>query len=213
MPGKAAKVIISERQQEILQTLTRSSTCPQAVAQRAGMILLAFDGRDNEAIAQILGCERHSAGLWRRRWANAFDRLVLVECCEGLHALRRAVQELLADLPRPGAPGKFTAEQVTQILAVACELPEDSGRPVSHWTPRELADEVVKRGIVASISPRHVGRFLKRPSCNRIGGVTGSTPSRMTPKHSSSRSRPSAPATWQPLPCSPQASTPLAPMR
>src|SRR6516165_8604414 len=102
MPGRAAKVIISERQQEVLQTLTRSSTCPQAVAQRAGMILLAFDGRDNEAIAQTLGCERHSVGQWRRRWANAFDRLVLIECCEGPHALRRAVQELLADLPRPG---------------------------------------------------------------------------------------------------------------
>ena len=42
---------------------------------------------------------------------------------------------------------------------MACETPEKSGRPVSHWTPRKLADEVVKRGIVPSISVRHVGRF------------------------------------------------------
>ena len=161
MPGRAAKVIITERQQELLHTLTRSSTCPQALAQRAGMVLIAFDGLDNEAIAHTLGCERHSVGLWRRRWAAAFGRLALVECCEGLPALRRAVEELLSDLPRPGAPGKFTPEQVTQILAVACEAPEDCGRPVTHWTPRELADEVIQRGIVASISARHVGRFLK----------------------------------------------------
>lgn len=42
------------------------------------------------------------------------------------------------------------------------EKPEKSGRPVSHWTPIELADEAVKRGIVKEISPRSVGHFLKR---------------------------------------------------
>jgi hypothetical protein len=47
-------------------------------------------------------------------------------------------------------------------VAVACEPPEESGRPISHWTSRELADEVKKRRIVAAISPRSVGRFLKR---------------------------------------------------
>jgi transposase len=71
------------------------------------------------------------------------------------------IEQVLSDAPRPGAPVKFTAEQVTEIVAVACEDPENSGRPVTHWTPRELADEVIKRDIVASISPRQVGRFLK----------------------------------------------------
>ena len=161
MPGRAAKVLISERQQDVLQSMTRSSSCPQALAQRARMILLAFDGLDNEAIADRIGCERHAVGIWRRRWAEAFQRLVLIECCEKESALPRAIEGLLGDLPRPGCPGKFTAEQVTQILAVACEPPEDSGRPVTHWTPRELADEAQRRGIVESISARHVGRFLK----------------------------------------------------
>jgi putative transposase len=161
MPGRAAKVIITERQQEILQTMTRSSTCPQALAQRAHMILLAFEGWDNEDIADRLGCERHAVGIWRRRGAAAFQRLVLIECCEKAAALPRAMEELLSDLPRPGCPGKFTAEQIALILAVACEPPEDSGRPVTHWTPTELANEVQQRGIVTSISPRQVGRFLK----------------------------------------------------
>jgi putative transposase len=161
MPGRAAKVTITERQQEVLQHLTRSSTCSQAIAQRAQMILLAFERRTNEAIAELVGCERHAVGVWRSRWAKAFQRLVLVECCEKESALRRAVEELLSDLPRPGCPGKFTAEQVTQLLAVACEPPEASGRPVTHWTPRELADEVRQRGLVESISVRQVGRFLK----------------------------------------------------
>jgi putative transposase len=161
MPGRARKLIITERQQAILQTMTRSSTCSQALAQRARMILSAFEGLSNEQIAEQLGCERHAVGPWRHRWADAFDRLVLVECCEKPSALLDAIQELLSDLPRSGSPGKFTAEQVTQILAVACEDPEKSGRPVTHWTPAELADEVVKRRIVESISTRQVGRFLK----------------------------------------------------
>jgi hypothetical protein len=32
---------------------------------------------------------------------------------------------------------------------------------VSTWTPHELASEAVKRGIVSTISPRTVERFLK----------------------------------------------------
>jgi putative transposase len=161
MPGRAAKVLLTQRQQDVLLTMTRSSTCPQALAQRGRMILLAFDGLGNDDIARRLGCERHAVGIWRRRWADAFRRLVLIECCEKDSALLGAVEELLSDRPRPGCPGKFTPEQITQILAVACEPPEDSGRPVTHWTPRELADEVQRRGIVASISARQVGRFLK----------------------------------------------------
>jgi transposase len=161
MPGRARKLIITERQQSILWTLTRSGTCPQAIAQRARIILLAFDGQSNRDIAERLGCERHSVGPWRCRWAEAFDRLVLVECCEKESALAREIEGLLSDLPRSGSPGKFTAEQVTRVLAVACEEPGACGRPVTHWTPGELADEVVERGIVESISPRQVGRFLK----------------------------------------------------
>src|SRR6266567_4521931 len=69
---------------------------------------------------------------------------------------------LLAGAPREGAPAKFTPEQVCQIIALACEKPADSNRPISQWSHRELADEIVQRGIVASISPRHAGRLLKR---------------------------------------------------
>jgi transposase len=165
MPGRARKLIVTERQQAILQRMTRSGTCPQAVAQRARMILLAFDGLCNEDIAGHVGCGRHAVGPWRHRWADAFERLALVECCEKPSALPRAIEGLLSDRPRSGSPGKFTAEQVTRIPAIAREGPETSDRPVTHRTPRELADEVVKRGIVESISPRQVGRFLK------IGGA------------------------------------------
>src|SRR5208282_5272317 len=79
MPGKAAKVIVTERQLTTLKTMIGSSTCPQGVAQRARMIVLAFAGQTNEAIARTIQCERHMVGVWRRRWVRGFQRLVLVE--------------------------------------------------------------------------------------------------------------------------------------
>jgi transposase len=99
--------------------------------------------------------------LWRTRWRESFVALVDIECRESRAALARAIEEVLSDAPRSGSPGKFTAEQVTRILAVACEPPSLSGRPIEFWTHRELADEVVKRKIVESISIRQVGRLLE----------------------------------------------------
>jgi transposase len=160
MPGKAAKVTISERQQEVLDELSRSRSEPYFLRQRSTIILLAFAGLLNEQIAPQVDLERHQVGIWRSRWSEAFDRLILIECVEGVPALRKAIRELLADAPRPGAPCTFTAEQLAQVFALACEKPEKSGRPVTHWTQAELADEAIKRGIVASISPRHLGRLL-----------------------------------------------------
>jgi putative transposase len=173
MPGKAAKVVITERQQEILRQMVRSRSCPQGLAQRAQIILLAFDRLQNGSIAEQLGCERHGVGIWRRRWADAFETLVRIECLEGLSVLETAIEDVLSDNPRSGCPGTFAPDQIARIIAVACEPPEDSGRPVTHWTPTELAEEVVARRIVPSISARHVGRLLKVPHSSPTGVGTG----------------------------------------
>ncbi len=161
MPGKAAKVTITERQRDILLTLRNAVTAPSHLRQRAAVILLAFDGLRNEEITERLGLGQRQVGRWRRRWAKAWNALTDIECGETSADLRRAIEGILTDEPRPGAPGKFTPEQVTQILAVACEPPEKSGRPITHWTAHELADEVVKRGIVTSISTSQVSRYLR----------------------------------------------------
>jgi transposase len=161
MPGKAAKITITERQRDILQTFSRSVTAPSRLRQRASIILMGFDGLLNEDIAERVGLTRRQVGRWRRRWANAWDQLIDIECCESRADLRRAIEAVLSDEPRPGAPGTFTPEQVTQILAVACEPPEKSGRPITHWTLAELTDEVIRRGIVTSISVSQVHRYLR----------------------------------------------------
>jgi transposase len=161
MPGKAAKITITERQRDILLKLQNATTAPSHLRQRAAVVLLAFDGVRNENIAEEVGLGRRQVGRWRRRWAKAWNALIDLECRETKADLRRAIEAIITDGPRPGAPGKFTPEQVTQILAVACEPPEKSGRPITHWTARELADEVAKRGIVTSISTAQVGRYLR----------------------------------------------------
>lgn len=164
MPGKAAKIVLTEKQWEVLQQLTRAHTAPRRIAQRAQIIVRAFLGKLNQQIAQEVGLGRAQVGLWRRRWQQSVDALVAIECNESKAALHRAVEDVLSDAPRPGSPGTFTAEQVTAILAVACEPPQLSGRPVDFWTARELADEVVQRGIVESISVSQVRRYLAEAS-------------------------------------------------
>jgi len=161
MPGKAAKVRVSEKQLAILEELSRSRTAAKGIVQRALILVLGVRGALNEQIAAEVGLIRRQVGLWRRRWQDAWDALCVWECTEP-HRLREAILDILSDAPRPGCPGKVTAEQVAQILAVACESPKLSGRPIARWTHKELRDEVVKRKIVESISVAQVGRYLKQ---------------------------------------------------
>jgi transposase len=161
MPGKAAKVKVSERQLDILQELSRSRTAARGIVQRALILVRGVQGLKNEQIAAEVGLIRRQVGLWRRRWRDAWDSLCVWECTEP-HRLREAILNVLADAPRPGCPGKITAAQVAQILAVACESPKLSGRPISRWTHKELRDEVVKRQILERISVAQVGRYLKQ---------------------------------------------------
>ena len=160
MSGKAARILLSEKQHEILQIIVKSTTASFRLIQRARVILLSFERVQNEEIATQVGLSRKQVGLWRRRWKQSFDALVSIECREPHAVLRRTIEDTLSDAPRAGAHGKFTAEQMTQIMAIACESPEQSGRPVDHWTHRELADEAKQRGIVPSISASQVGRYL-----------------------------------------------------
>jgi hypothetical protein len=161
MPGKAARITITERQQEILRSYSRPTTAPSRLRQRAAIILMAFDGLLNDDIARSVGLIHRQVGRWRRRWADAREQRISIECCESRAALRRAIDAVLGDEPRPGAPAKFTPEQVTPIWAVACEPPEKSGRPITHGTAQELTDEVIRRGLVTSLSASQVSRSLR----------------------------------------------------
>jgi putative transposase len=116
----------------------------------------------NTEISLLLRLTRNRVRLWRNRFSDAVGALNQAES-EDMNdqGLRRKILLVLMDEQRRGSPGKFSLEEIVQIVALACELPATSELPVTHWTPTELAREAVLRGIVTEISPRSVGRFLK----------------------------------------------------
>ena len=128
---------------------------------RARIVLLAHQKLQNIQIEEIVGVERHCVGRWRKRWQDSADALLAVEINEPRAVLERAIVDVLRDAHRSGSPGKFSAEQIVQIVATACEDPRSCGRPVETWTGRELADEVQKRSVVPSISKSRVNEFLR----------------------------------------------------
>jgi putative transposase len=163
MPGpEATKIELTSKQEALLKQLCRRQTSPQHQVRRARIILKAASGKTNQQIAEELGLARITVRDWRERWAEAAAFLEEAEAQQADDKqLLMLIERVLADAYRPGTPTKFSPEQVVQIVALACEEPALSERPISHWTAKELAAEAVKRGIVKSISPQSVERFLK----------------------------------------------------
>ena len=155
------QLIITERQQQILTEFSRSTQMPHAEVVRAKIILHRCAGESNSSIVTKIGCHRNTVTKWCRRWHRKQAMLVETEEDATPQTYRKIIKAALMDEERTGRPNTFTAEQLCQIIAVACQSPEELGCPVTHWTPQELALEVVKQNIVESISVRHIGRFLK----------------------------------------------------
>ena len=160
---KPPSVELTPEERQGLEGLVRRHTTPQQMALRARIILSAAAGFNNSQIARQLDVEVDTARLWRNRWlglaAASLDDL--------------SIQERLTDAPRPGAPGRITPEQRCQIVSLACQAPSQSERPISQWTGREIADEIMNRGIVDQISPRHASRLLKKETSNLNWYATG----------------------------------------
>ena len=142
MPAaRARQLVLAACDRHRLKRLERSQTAPYRQVLRAKIVLLAARGMPNATIAARLGITADTARKWRGRFA-----------AHGLAGL--------ADRKRPGRPPRFTAVQVAEVKALACELPSEKGVPLSRWSSAEIAREAVKRGIVAEISGATVWRWL-----------------------------------------------------
>jgi len=163
MPHQTApKVALSERARKIVEEIARQRSTEYRLVIRALMMLAMADGVGNNELARQHQMDRAVVRKWRNRWLDLTTKLKNAEVSEIRDEhLRDWILTGLSDLPRSGTPPTFTAEQIVQIVAVSCEEPSQSARPISHWTPAELASEVVKRKIVERISVSSVGRFLK----------------------------------------------------
>jgi putative transposase len=165
---RTCRLVLPDSQRRVLEAVVRRTLCPQAIAVRARVVLAAVQGTGMSQVGREVGCSRELARRWRDRFAQAQADWGAAAGTWDEVTLTGKVVSLLEDRERSGAPATFTPEQLCQIVALACEeRPEECGRPVTHWTARELADEAVKRSLVPSISPRHVGRFLKKSTSAR----------------------------------------------
>ncbi|WP_329182196.1 IS630 family transposase (plasmid) [Streptomyces decoyicus] len=114
---------------------------PYQARMRAQIVLHAARGRPNARIARQTGLHLDTVRKWRGRFAE-----------DGIPGL--------ADRRRPGRPPSFTALQAAQVKALACQLPAETGAPLSRWSCPELAREAIAGGIAPSVSASTVRRWL-----------------------------------------------------
>ena len=116
----ATPLTLTVEQRQKLTILIQGHSTPQKLAERARIIILAADGIGVGETARRLGIWRKTASRWRQRWLTADTS--------------KTVAERLSDGPRSGTPGKFSPEQICAIVALACEDPQASDIPISHWS-------------------------------------------------------------------------------
>ena len=127
--------------------MTRKHTTARSIALRAEIILRAEKQQDNQLVAKALNTTPQTVGTWTHRWnSRTKDNMPLME--------------RLCDLKRSGKPSSIKAEQLCQLVALACDNPENHGRPISHWTQSELAEEAIKQAIFEHISASYIGKLL-----------------------------------------------------
>ncbi len=136
-------VRLNDSEKDHLQRVVAAAKSPQRDVLRASIVLLAAADTPNAHIATELGIDEDTARQWRRRF-----------CDKRLKGLR--------DLRRSGRPRHFSATQVASVKALACELPTESEVPLAKWSCPELAREAIGRGIVCSVSPTTVRRWLRQ---------------------------------------------------
>lgn len=148
MSKQKYRINLSVKETRELEEIIRKQSTAQNIAKRARIIIKANDEmKGNREIAREMGISPCDITLWTKRWIERFDLPVI---------------ERLKDAPRSGSPGRISPEQSCQIIALACETPETYNIPISHWTHKELAKQVIKQGIVDKISPSYIGQLLKK---------------------------------------------------
>jgi transposase len=156
-------LVLSPQEKAELESLSRRLAAPRRAVERARIVLLAAQNTSIPAIATRLQVSANTVRKWIRRYTR---KPLESPATENSAPQPPAVEPppsklpLLADAPRSGRPDTFSAQQTCALVAIACEKPEDHGRPITHWTARELKDQVVQQGIVSSISERQVNRML-----------------------------------------------------
>jgi transposase len=131
-----------------LKKIVKSRSLPAKIVMRARSILLTGKGLSARKIAGLIDCVPSTVSNWAARWINDPPQN------------KRLLKEWFEDRPRSGTPCKFSINQRTQIIALACEKPKVHGLPIATWTSEEIRQTAIKKNLVEAISRRHVSRIL-----------------------------------------------------
>ena len=142
---------------DILVSFLRMSTIEVRKQERAKIILMANQCADDKLIAKECNCSPKKI----KKWKNRFFSFIKEYVAKSKINLREELLNLFNDAKRSGAPCTYMPAHICLIISIALDKPELSGRPISHWTCRELADEANKRRITENISARTVSRILR----------------------------------------------------
>ena len=146
MSEKRYLVTLTQEEREDLRTLLRGGRAKSRKIARAHILLLADDGKTDEAITEALHVGLST--VWRTR-----QRFV-----EG------GREWALSERPRPGAPRKLDGKGEAFLIALACSGPP-KGR--TRWTMQLLADRMVEIGVAEALSDETVRRTLKGGTSSR----------------------------------------------
>ncbi|MEZ6114578.1 MAG: hypothetical protein R3C99_26730 [Pirellulaceae bacterium] len=164
MPGKAARIEVTERQYELLEKIVASRTASVRLVQRAKIVLLAFSSVPTmRRLANWSSLNPQQVSVWRKRWRDDWQRLISVECTESLGELKKQIEQLFADRPRSGKASRFSTEQQAAIVSIACENPDAESHVRSHGLLLvRLPTKPSSEALSESISVSHVRTFLNR---------------------------------------------------
>ncbi len=142
MPAACATpVTLAASDRHRLKKMAYGHKTPYRDRVRATIVILAARGWSNARIAAETRMHLDTVRCWRNRYAAAGPAA-------------------LADRRRTGRPARFTAVQVAEVKALACQLPAETGTPLARWSCPELAREAQTRGIAGSISASTIRRWL-----------------------------------------------------
>jgi transposase len=140
MPPAAVPVTLTAAERTTLKKKVRGAKTPYRDRLRARIVLDAARGRDNARIAAGLGVSVNTVRKWRDRFAD-----------RGLAGLR--------DLPRSGRPRVISGADRAAVVALACQLPAQTGVPLSRWTGPELKRELEAQALATA--PVSVSSLLR----------------------------------------------------
>jgi len=131
----AATIKVTDQQRKILQRWARGRSTPVRLMQRAKIVLLAADGKENKAIAKTLAVQPSTVGRWRKRFAQS-----------GLAGIEK-------DAPRGGRRPTHQRRWARRIV----ETPLHETPPhATHWSIRTLAKHLgVRPNLVYRVWKTH----------------------------------------------------------